>query len=209
MLGAPIPSKALILYIVAQEWSLEALCIHKNEEGTEVGLYYLSRTLARAEVKLLPIEKICLSLVFSIQKLKQYMQFYTLKVVSKADPIKYILSRPILSGWLAKWAMILKQHDLVYVPWKTIKAQALADFLAYHPIPDGLGAKFDLLGEDVFLINILPPWEMYVDRATRNDDTGAGVVLVSLEKHVLTYSFMLTQVCSNNMVEHKALILGL
>jgi len=61
----------------------------------------------------------------------------------------------------------------------------------------------------VFLINILPPWEIYVDGATRNDDTGAGVVLVSLEKHVLTYSFMLTQVCSNNMVEHKALILGL
>jgi len=75
-------------------------------------------------------------LIFAIQKLKHYMQAYTVQVISKADPIKYILSRPILNGRLGKWKVILKQYDLVYVPQKAVKGQALADFLADHPIPD-------------------------------------------------------------------------
>jgi len=36
------------------------------------------------------------------------MQTYTIHVVSKVDPIKYILSRPILNGWVTKWTVILK-----------------------------------------------------------------------------------------------------
>ena len=118
MLGAPIPGKPLRLYIAAQEQSLGALCVQENEEGKEVVLYYLSRTLVGTELKYSPIEKMCLSLIFSIQKLKHYMQAYTIQVIFKADPIKYILSRPILNGRLAKWAIILKQYDLVYVPQK-------------------------------------------------------------------------------------------
>jgi len=35
-----------------------------------------------------------------------------------------------------KWAIILKQYDLVYVPQKAIKGQALVDFLVNHPIPN-------------------------------------------------------------------------
>jgi len=58
------------------------------------------------------------------------------QMVSKTDPISYILSRPILNGRLAKWAVILKQYDLVYVLQRAVKGQALANFLADHPIPD-------------------------------------------------------------------------
>ena len=195
--------------MAAQEQSLGALCAQKNEEGKEVALYYLSRTLVGAELKYSPMEKICLSLVFAVQKLKHYMQAYTVHVVSKADPIKYILSRPVLSGRLAKWAMILKQHDLVYVPQKAVKGQALADFLADHPIPDEWELNDDLPGEDVLFVDILPPWEMYFDGASRSDGAGAGVVFISPERHVLTYSFVLTQLCSNNTAEYQALILGL
>uniref|UniRef100_A0A803N2Y1 RNase H type-1 domain-containing protein n=2 Tax=Chenopodium quinoa TaxID=63459 RepID=A0A803N2Y1_CHEQI len=67
----------------------------------------------------------------------------------------------------------------------------------------------DFPGDDVFNIEILPPWEMYFDGAARQDDAGAGVVFVSPEKHVLPYSFVLTQLCSNNMAEYQALIMGL
>ena len=71
-----------------QEQSLGALCVQKNEEGKEVALYYLSRTLVGAKLKYSPMEKICLSLVFAVQKLRHYMQAYIEQVVSKADPIK-------------------------------------------------------------------------------------------------------------------------
>ena len=73
-----------------------------------------------AELNYSPIEKICLALMFSVQKLRHYMQAHTVWVISKADLIKYILSRPVLSGrlsgQLAKWAVILEQYDLVYLP---------------------------------------------------------------------------------------------
>jgi len=78
----------------------------------------------------------------------------------------------------------------------------LADFLTDHPIPDAWELNDDLLGEDVFFIDIFPPSKMYFDGAGRHNGAGA-------EKHVLTYSFVLTQLCSNNMVEYQALILGL
>ena len=32
--------------------------------------------------------------------------------------------------------MILKQYDLVYIPQRAVKGQALADFLVDHPIID-------------------------------------------------------------------------
>jgi hypothetical protein len=37
---------------------------------------------------------------------------------------------------LVKWALLLQEFEIVYVSQKAIKGQALADFLADHPIPD-------------------------------------------------------------------------
>jgi len=93
------------------------------------------------------------------------MQAHTVRVISKADPIKYILSRPVLSGRLAKWAVILEQYNLVYVSQKDVKGQALADFQADHPIPDRWELNDDLPSKKVFVIDVLPPWEMYFDGA--------------------------------------------
>jgi len=73
VLGPLILGKPLILYIAAQEKSLGALCVQKNKEGKEIAIYYLSRTLVGAELKYSPIEKICLSFIFAIQKLRNYM----------------------------------------------------------------------------------------------------------------------------------------
>ena len=49
----------------------------------------------------------------------------------------------------------------------------------YHPIPDTRELNDDLRSEDVFFVDILPPWKMYFDEAARHDSTGAGVVFVS------------------------------
>jgi len=78
-------------------------------------------------------------------------------VISKVDLVKYILSRPILQGRLAKWAVILKLYDLIHVSQKAIKGQALADFLANHPVSDDWELNDDLLGEEVFFVDVLPP----------------------------------------------------
>ncbi|KAM1462601.1 hypothetical protein ACFX1Q_046629 [Malus domestica] len=152
VLGAPVPGKPLILYIAAQESSVGALLAQENEAQKEGALYYLSRTLTGAELNYSPIEKMCLALMFAIQKLRHYMHAYTIHLVAKADPI-------------------------IYVPAKAVKGQALADFLADHPIPADWKISDDLPDEEVFCIDIFPTWTI--------------------------------ELCSNNVVEYQALILGL
>ncbi|KAM1206144.1 hypothetical protein FF1_006824 [Malus domestica] len=133
VLGAPVPGKPLILYIAAQESSVGALLAQENEAQKEGALYYLSRTLTGAELNYSPIEKMCLALMFAIQKLRHYMHAYTIHLVAKADPI-------------------------IYVPAKAVKGQALADFLADHPIPADWKISDDLPDEEVFCIDIFPTW---------------------------------------------------
>ena len=48
--------------------------------------------------------------------------------MAKADPIKYVLSRPVVSGRTARWVVLLQQYDVAYVSLKAINEQALADF---------------------------------------------------------------------------------
>ncbi|XP_070663937.1 uncharacterized protein [Malus domestica] len=158
VLGAPVPGKPLILYMAAQESSVGALLAQENESQKERALYYLSRTLTGAELNYSPIEKMCLALVFAIQKLRHYMHAYTIHLVAKADPVKYVMSKPVLTGRLAKWALLLNQYEIIYVPAKAVKGQALADFLADHPIPADWKISDDLSDEEVFYIDIFPTW---------------------------------------------------
>ncbi|GKV04930.1 hypothetical protein SLEP1_g17015 [Rubroshorea leprosula] len=122
------------------------------------------------------------------------------------DPLKYIMSRPVLSGRLAKWALLLSEFEIIYVPQKAVKGQALADFLADHPIPAEWELSKDLPDEEVFFIDVLPSWELYFDRASRRDGAGVGVVFVTPKNEVIPFSFSLREQCSNNVAEYQALI---
>ncbi|KAK4400810.1 hypothetical protein Sango_1187100 [Sesamum angolense] len=75
VLVAPVPGGPLILYVTAQERFVGILLAQKNNEGKENALYYLSRAVTPNELKYSPIENLCLTLIFSIQKLKHYFQF--------------------------------------------------------------------------------------------------------------------------------------
>ena len=44
------------------------------------------------------------------------MQAYTTRLIATTVPIKYVLSRPVVSGCTARWAVLLPQYDLAYVP---------------------------------------------------------------------------------------------
>ena len=69
IISTPILGKPMVLYIAVQEKYLGALMEQANEEGKERALYYLSRTLNRAELNYSPIEKTHLALFFAIDKL--------------------------------------------------------------------------------------------------------------------------------------------
>ncbi|GAA0183586.1 hypothetical protein LIER_30969 [Lithospermum erythrorhizon] len=161
------------------------------------------------ELNYSPIEKLCLALVFAIQKLKYYFQVHTVHQISKANPIKYVMSKLVLSDRLASWYLQLQQFEIIYVPQKAIKGQILADFLAEHPLPAEWELSDDLPDEDVMKIEIRPPWTMYFDGAAHQESVGTRVVFITPQQDMLSYSFTLSQRCSNNMAEYQAFILGL
>ncbi|KAL0307937.1 UNVERIFIED_CONTAM: hypothetical protein Scaly_2964700 [Sesamum calycinum] len=157
VLVAPVPGRPLILYVAAQERSVGILLAQKNNEGKENALYYLSRTITPNELKYSPIEKLCLTLIFSIQKLKHYFQSHSIHLVSKANPLKYVMAKPVLSDRLAKWYLQLQQFEITYVPQKAVKGQVLVDFLADHPMLAEWELSDNLPDEDVLVIEVTPP----------------------------------------------------
>jgi ribonuclease HI len=177
--------------------------------------------LVGAEHKYSPIEKICLALVFAAKKLRHYLLAHKVQLISKADPLKYLMTRPVLSGRLAKWALLLLEFDIEYVSQKAVKGQALADFLAAHAVPDNSPLAAELPDEEVFIIeNIGPHWEMYFDGASQKSTqdgnkiitskAGAGIVFVTPQHGVIYHSMsLLKNECSNNEAEYEALIIGL
>ena len=169
VLAAPMRGRPLILYIATQPSSVGALLAQHNDEGKEVACYYLSRTMVGAEHNYSPIEKLCLALVFALKKLRHYMLAHQIQLIARADPIRYVLSQPALMGRLGKWAIFMMEFNITYVSQKAVKGQALADFLAAHPVPDDSPLVIDLPNEEVFSIGIESPWELYFDGASRTE----------------------------------------
>ena len=69
VLMPPILGKPLIPYISATNSSLGALLAQSDETGKERAIYYISRTLVAYELNYTSIEKACLVVVISSQKL--------------------------------------------------------------------------------------------------------------------------------------------
>ena len=107
------------------------------------------------------------------------MQEHIIHLVAKIDPVKYILSRAIMFGRLAKWAVAFQEFEIAYVPQKAIKGQALANFLVDHPILVDWELSNDFQDEDVLYTEVLPPWMMFFHGAVRQEESGARVVFVS------------------------------
>ena len=81
-----------------------------------------------------------------------------------------------------------QQFEIVYIHQKAVKGQALADFLADHPILN----DWELIE---MLIEVQSPWKMYFDGATHRDGAGAGVVFNTSQEEILPFSFTLKQCC--------------
>ncbi|XP_050227807.1 uncharacterized protein LOC126677299 [Mercurialis annua] len=166
----------LRLYISAAEGSIGCLLAQSNQDGHEQAIYYLSRSMTSTEVRYTLIMKLCLALFFACTKLRHYLLSNRVYVVSQTDLMKYMLNKPVLSGNIGKWLFSLADFHLIYHPQKSVKGQALADFLADHPcINLGDESKFDL---PVFM-NEHRPWMLKFDGSSTDRSAGAGIIIVS------------------------------
>ncbi|XP_026399800.1 uncharacterized protein LOC113295688 [Papaver somniferum] len=202
----------MCLYTAFSDTAVGALLAQENDEGIERPIYYFCRILRDAELRYPKKEKECLSLIHSIQKFRHYLLSNKVVLVSKSDPAKFLLSKPVLTGRTSKWLLQMSELDITCALPRAIKGQAVADLLAAFPGEGTTGLHEDLLGEfpDISVVEE-EVWLLYFDVSSTpsNNIGGAGVVLVSPTGEVFSHSFKLDFQCTNNSAEYKAFLIVL
>ncbi|XP_027178083.1 uncharacterized protein LOC113777247 [Coffea eugenioides] len=201
-LTAPELGETLFLYLSACNEAVSAVLV-REDGGAQRPVYYVSRALQGPETRYTPAEKLVLTLVHAARKLRPYFQAHSIIVLTD-QPLRQILTKPEVSGRMTKWAVELAEHDIGYWPRTTIKAQALADFLAE-------GASMAMTGQDSLPggVRSEEPWTLFVDGASSKEGSGAGLLLISPTGEELTYALRLDFPASNNEAEYEALLTGL
>ncbi|XP_070032936.1 uncharacterized protein [Nicotiana tomentosiformis] len=101
------------------------------------------------------------------------------------DPLKYIFQKPMPTGKLAKWQILLSEFDIVYVTQKAVKGQSLVDHLAENPV----GGEYEPVkmyfpDEEVsfireYITEAYDMWRIFFDGAANFKGVGIGAVLVT------------------------------
>jgi hypothetical protein len=90
------------------------------------------------------------------------------------------------------------QYDIEFIPRRTIKSQALADFIAEW-------TNSDLRGVD----ELIDHWVMYFNGSYILKGAGASIVLIPPEGDILKYAIQLDFPATNNNAEYEGLATGL
>ena len=126
--------KNLYLYLAVSTTAVSAALIRK-EGKTQLPIYYVNQAFQGAEAKYPRIEKIAFALIIASRKLQPYFQANPISVMTN-QPIKKSMNKPEVAGRMVQWAIELNQFNIEYHPRTTIKAQALASFIAKFTLPD-------------------------------------------------------------------------
>ena len=101
---------------------------HDETGRKEQAIYYLSKKFTDYESKYSSLKKMCCTLAWAVQRLRQYMLYHTTWLISRLDPIKYIFEKPSLFGRIVRWQVLLSEFDILYMSQKAIKGSAILTF---------------------------------------------------------------------------------
>ncbi|PKI64955.1 hypothetical protein CRG98_014649, partial [Punica granatum] len=167
VLVPPMPNHPLIFYLMVRRQSLGCMLGQEDESThTERAIYYLSKKFTEEESNYPEIEKMCCALVWVMQRLRQYTLYHTTSLLSKADPLRYLLDSPSSMRNIAKWRCQLREYDIEYVSRTSVKVQAITYHLAEFPINDDTLINADFLNEGILRVDDEkdePTWKMYFD----------------------------------------------
>ena len=203
-LQVPVRRRPLLLYLASNSQAIGALLAQEDDHGNEQPVYYISRTLKDTETRYPKIEKVCLVIIYAFQRLKRYFSAHQILLVTKSHPIKALLHKPLLTGRIAQWLVLLSQYDIGIRTPKAIKSQAIADLLAQFPRKEESPLSEEISGE--VAVTEIPgtKWTMKFNRSATATSNGVGVVLSCENGDTIPLSFKLGFTCSNNAAEYEA-----
>ncbi|KAA3479843.1 RNA-directed DNA polymerase (Reverse transcriptase), Ribonuclease H [Gossypium australe] len=213
----PSPDRPLILYLTIFDNSMGyVLGQHDETRKKEKAIYYLSKKFTECEMRYSPIEKLCCVLVWTTRRLRQYMLYHTTWLISKLDPLKYMMESTALNRRMARWQILLSEFDIVYVNQKAVKGSAIADFLASRALDNYEPLNFDIPNEDFMFVAATEedtledcPWKLNFDGASNAVGNGVGAILISPSGDHYPFTCKLDFDYTNNMEEYEACIMGI
>ena len=120
--------EVLFAYIVVASYVV-SLVLVQDDNRVQKLIYYVSKSLHEVDVRYLPLERAILVVVYAMRKLPHYFQAHIVVVLTQL-PLQSLLQKVDYIGRVEKWAMILEDFDIKYMPRTSIKGQALADLVA-------------------------------------------------------------------------------
>ncbi|GKA26792.1 reverse transcriptase domain-containing protein [Tanacetum coccineum] len=134
--GRKIPpflqGETLTMYLAASKESINAALFAKRSED-QILIYFISKVLQGAKLNYPVLEKLILALVYATRRLQRYFQAHTI-MVPIGTPIKQALTGPEKTGRVAKWAIELGEHNIIFL--KIDEREMPADFLPEIPFDD-------------------------------------------------------------------------
>ena len=89
-----------------------------------------------------------------------------------------------------------------------MKGRAIADHLIHYSLEEVEEIQGDFPDEDIMGIEV-ESWKMYFDRATNQNGSGIGVLLISPKGTYIPFFRRLNFFATNNAIEYEAYIMKL
>ena len=67
------------------------------------------------ECRYIMTKHLYLALVWATRSLRHYVTRYSIHLVSRLDPLRYLCYRPVLTSRLMRWLVLLTKFDTQYV----------------------------------------------------------------------------------------------
>ena len=118
-------------------------------------------------------------------------------MVMTDQPIKKSMNRLEAVRRMVQWVIELSQFDIEYHPRTTIKAQALANFIAEFTLPNKDGS-----------IDEIERWTIQTDGSSAQRRGEVGVVITTPDGEMLKYGVQLKFPATNSEDEYKGILTG-
>ena len=107
--------------------------VQEDDSSQEHVVYYLSKGLTSPKFRYSQLEKLALVAFHVVQILRHYILPIKKTILDEINPMKHILSHPIIRDKYSKWIVILQGFDIKFINTKAKKSLTFAELVSELP----------------------------------------------------------------------------